>query len=129
MKTKIIELLPSRWTLDVIVSRSEEDVRNHLLGNYGIHEEYVYDGGKHVNSVVTISTGLDTKYKGESRVLLILESNNKPHIVVHEIIHVLWHLSKHSGIDMHYHSQEWQAMMAEYLFTEITNSKGYLKIN
>ena len=127
MKTKTIELLPSPWKLDVIVTSSRKKAINYQVKTYGLKKALLKEEKQHLNTVSTIISGAKTSRKGETRIVLILDSKANKGVVVHELMHVMWHMSKRSGTEMNYESQEWQALMIEHLFNKVTSRKGYKK--
>lgn len=119
MKLKTIRIYPSEWDLDVIVGGTKKDLENISKKRYGL----TYDFPVH-NECTSIDSSKDSELKGRRGVVIILKSFNKA-IIVHEIIHAIWHLSMYIGLEICYESNEWQALLAEYLFDEITNKEGY----
>ena len=110
------------WHLDVIVSKNIQLVNRFCKHRYGIND---YWDGK--NECCTVQSGKDSEVKGHKRIVIVLESLNDKGIIVHELIHAIWYASKQIGYEMNYDSQEWQAVLFEYLFTEVTNRKDYIK--
>lgn len=126
MYTKTIPLLPTHFSLDVLITNKEKTAIKFQHKEYGLSKESLKKEGQQVNTVATIDSQKKSKYKGERRICLILEGF-KPAIVVHELIHVLWHLSKYSGLDINYNSQEWQALFMEQLYVQIMDKSNYKK--
>jgi len=71
--------------------------------------------------VFSIKSESKAKSNGETKIVIVINPCIK--ILVHELIHVLWHVAKKSELDMNFDSQEWQAYFVEYLFTELKDFK------
>lgn len=119
---KEISIQPSRWHLDIIVSKSKPSINKFCKQRYGV--DNYYDG---VNECSHVESDKDSELKGYKRIVVILESLNNKSIIAHELIHALWFSAKAIGYEMNYDSQEWQAVLFEYLFNEVTNRKDYIK--
>lgn len=119
---KEISIQPSIWHLDVIVSKNTRSVNKFCKQRYGI-DDY-WDG---INECSTVQSDKDSQLKGDKRLVIMLESLNNKGVIVHELIHALWHASKAIGYEMNDDSQEWQAVLFEYLFTEVCKRKDYIK--
>jgi len=132
IKHKEIKLLPTLFSLDVYIVGekykhnriSEKDrkvIASIFVQKYGHGYEYWHEQTNSVNEVFQVTGATKSEHGNTKRIVMVIN----PHIptLVHEIIHVLWYLSKYSGLDMDFNSQEWQACMAEYIFTESKNFK------
>ncbi len=120
---KQIKIHPSEWHLDIIVGKNKKEINEFCKKRYGLDDFYDMP-----NECSSIDSGKDSSLKGERRVVILLEKlSNKP-VIVHELIHALWHLTKRIGYEMGYDSQEWQAILYEYLYTETVDKKGYVKM-
>jgi len=132
IKKKIIELKPSTWSLDVWIG----DVKNELVIReemsklftkyYGASFEY-YDENLITSQVMTVDSTTDSLCKGESRIVLVLHKL-LDNLLVHELVHVLWHSSKCIGYELNYYSQEWQAVFLERLFVDIKEDYNYIEL-
>ena len=120
MKFKEIKIQPSLWTLDVIVGGSQKKVNKFCKKRYGIND---YAEAKNECSIV--DTHKKSQLKGARRIVIIMESLKDKRCVVHELIHAMWMLAKGIGYEMNYNTQEWQAVLFEYLYAEILDKKGY----
>ena len=120
IRFKEIKLLPTDFNLHAYVvgdkyshSRISNKDRRLLADvfhkRYGLEFEYHYNRLDQVDFVQTIGTTVKSEAKGETTIVMVVSPYLKS--LVHELIHVLWYLSKSSGLDMDYNSQEWQAWM------------------
>lgn len=119
LKLKTIRLHPTLFDLDVVVGGNQRQVDEVFLRRYGLKEQT----GK--NECMTLYTGTDCELKCTKRIVVRLQSLSRK-IIEHECIHVLWHLSQESNIEICYESQEWQACFIEYVIGEITNKNNYV---
>jgi hypothetical protein len=119
VRFKTIKLLPTLWSLDAyLVDKHTDDNRatiaSDMVTRYGANYECYYEELEKINCVINVSATKKSKSKGESRIIMIVEYDLKT--IVHELLHVLQHLSNLSGVEMSYDAQEWQACMIEYLY-------------
>ena len=121
MKFKEIKIQPSLWTLDVIVGGSQKKVNKLCKKRYGIGD--YMDSEK--DECSEVQTHKKSELKGERRIVIIIASLKDKRAVVHELIHAMWMFAKAIGYEMNYNTQEWQAVLYEYLFHEILDKKGY----
>ena len=120
LRTKEVTLYPSPlWKVDVIVGGTYEQVNDYFKLRYGLE----YDDTD--NCVYTIDTASNSELKGHRRIVMRLQSLDKS-VLIHELIHVIWHASKCIGWEMNYGSQEWQACTIEMLFNECVDTKTYV---
>jgi hypothetical protein len=129
MKHKEIKLLPSQWTMDVVECANEdyEKLDVWMSKRYGI-PMCELDDGHNINAVHSIESSPKSPLKGRRLILLALNDLNDDGVLVHELLHVLWHHAKHVGYNMDYESQEWQAIMIEYIFNEVKDKKGWKRV-
>lgn len=128
IKFKEIPLLPSNWTLDVIVSAKDDPhFRQFIHKRYGIPIVDL-ERDKNLNTCNTIDSGSDSILQGETRIVVILRSLKNKEIVVHELIHALWHAARCIGYEMTVDTQEWQAVMYEYMYVQTLSSKGWIPV-
>ena len=134
IRFKEIKLLPTEFNLhayvvgdryshSIISNKDRRLLADVFHKRYGAESEYYYSDLDRVDSVQTLNTTVKSESKGSTTIVMVISPYLKS--LVHELIHVLWHLSHTSGLDMDYNSQEWQACMYEYLFTEL---KDFRKI-
>lgn len=118
---KVVDLHPfNEWKLDVFVGGGYKQLNEIFKTRYGLE----YDGND--NCVCSIESGIDSELKGHKRIVMRLQSFDTA-IMVHELLHVLWHGSRWIGYEMKYDSQEWQACMIEYLYVQCKDRNTYDK--
>jgi hypothetical protein len=122
---KEIPVLPSAFKLDVIICRDLKTVAKFCNKRYGATVEW-YEENMHLDSCCALYSTKQSDLKGTLRPLVILEYK-KAHIVAHELIHALWKLADCIGYEITIHTEEWQAVLYEYLFTE-TMKSDYIKL-
>jgi len=117
VKFKSIRAEPSEWELHILISK-DIAVADVMHKKYGASKEYYQDDldGK-VGCCMTISSTKDSEQKGKTVVVIYIREKS-PNIIVHELIHAMWHLTDRIGYEMSYHSQEWQAILFEHLYKE-----------
>jgi hypothetical protein len=113
-----IDLIPTLFELDVWICNDKETLVKLFKEHYGASEEY-YSDFISENQVATIYSKSDSLFKGETRIVMNL-TGKSINIIVHEVVHVVYHLSKLTGLSVNYKSQEWVAYMTEYIFNQIT---------
>jgi hypothetical protein len=123
MKLKTIKLLPTDFYLDVWIGGSVTTLSEAFSKRYGASVEY-YKESLGINSLQTINSTLQSELKGETRFVMLLQTK-KNQVIVHEILHLLWHMHKRIGLEMTFDSQEWQAWMFDYVYSEIIDKYGY----
>ncbi len=127
VKFKTVKLLPTLWSLDAYVIPSKyndqhrKDIASDMVTRYGANYECYYEELEKINCVINVSATKKSKSKGETRIIMLVEYDLKT--IVHELLHVLQHLSNLSGVEMSYDAQEWQACMLEYLYGEFMDLK------
>ena len=132
IRHKEIKLIPSFHKLDVYIvgnrynhnaisKNDRKSIASIFHAKYGGGYEYWYENTKRVNEVFDTVGDKSSEHESMRRIIMII--NPSIEVLVHEIVHVLWFLAKLSGLDMDYKSQEWQACMQEYIFTEVKNFK------
>ena len=132
IRYKEVKLTPTLFDLDVFIvsdrynhnaiTKSDRKSLSKILHiKYGGNYEYWFENSETINEVFTTRSHKKSYFKGELRIVLIINPSIK--VLVHEVIHILWNLAKATSLDMNYDSQEWQAIMYEYIFTEIKEFK------
>lgn len=133
IRYKEIKLIPTLFSLDVyivgdrysekkIITESDRKTIATIFNNkYGHGYEYWYENSNTVNEVFASNGDKKSEHGETRRIVMVINPCIKT--LVHEMIHVLWYLADASGLDMNYKSQEWQALMGEYIFTEIKEFK------
>lgn len=114
-------IVGDRYNYNAITKSDRKTLATILQQKYGGGYEYWFENSETVNEVFTTISNKSSEFKGERRIVLIMNPSIK--VLVHELVHVLWHLAKATSLDMSYDSQEWQAIMFEYIFTEIRDFK------
>ena len=117
-----IKLLPSQFTLDVYKG-SLKGIPKAFSKKYGGKKSSYLDLTEpgYDAFVVDIHSTKDSTIGVDTRIVLVLDENNYSDVLlVHELIHVLWHYARIVGLNMSYESQEWQAITFEYLFEEVS---------
>lgn len=125
MKIKVINLYPSEFKLDVIISKTaSEELTVYARNRYGMPDT---SKPLHPDECALFYTGHDSPLNGEKRFVICL-SELSDRIIFHEIVHLMWQYCEETGSEMSTNTQEWQAIMFERVFVEIQDIKGYKKI-
>jgi hypothetical protein len=128
MRHKVIELLPSNWTMDIVECAEEDwerlDIWMHK--RYGIPMHNL--DGQNLNACHSIESSVKSPLKGLKLILLTIKDINDDKVLVHELLHALWHHAQYVGYEMTFDTQEWQAIMLEYMFTKAKEKKGWKKV-
>ncbi len=122
---KQINLLPSEWQLDVWVCDNPHNIADAFSERYGASKEH-YLEEFYPNQVTRIDSTDESILAGRTQVVMQLASFDKC-VLVHELTHVLWHYAAACGLEMNYESQEWQAVLFEFLFKQCTDKKSFTK--
>jgi hypothetical protein len=112
IKFKTVQFHPSNWKLDIWNVPNKEMSRMNKLAE----KRYGYCSRFDQNECALMETADTSILKGESRIVIVYDGRD--FVLIHEMIHALWYYSKHSGVEMNYDSQEWQAILFEYLYIE-----------
>jgi predicted SprT family Zn-dependent metalloprotease len=71
--------------------------------------------------------GSSTEVSASCVVRKVMEDfDNK--VIAHELIHVMWHFAEECNLEMNYNSQEWQAILFEYLFTQCQFDNSFTQL-
>lgn len=116
IRFKEIRIYPSDFTLDVYVVDDASKLTDMFEQRYGADEDFILT--LHTNLCLSFDTDLDSELKGY-RVFVIILDKLTPSIVSHELIHLMWQFSERVGAELNTNSQEWQALLTEYLTEEI----------
>lgn len=122
MKIKEIRVYPSIWYLDVIVADNQKDLDYISKKRYGIKDDPILP-----NECSSIDSSKKSELKGERRVVISIKSLDDVETIVHELIYAIWHLARYIGYEIDYDTQEWQAVLYEYLYKEALDKNGYVK--
>lgn len=118
-----ISIPPSLWHLDIWISQDEEKLAHQFNKYYGASKEYYLEEG-FGNWVSTIGATQTSIRKGNRTIIMCLKELDLS-ILVHELTHVLFHYGKASGCLINYESQEWVAMLFEYLYNVASKPGNY----
>ena len=123
MILKTIPLIPTEFDLDVWVCNDESKLIKRFKKRYGGTKSEYYDIVT-ANCMLRFDSSEDSEMKGKTVFVMILQEL-KDHVIVHEIVHLLWQMNERIGIEMNANSQEWQAYMSDYVFSSIMAIKSY----
>lgn len=112
---KEIPLYPTSFKVDVWIGNINE-LPKLFHKRYGASIEY-YEGMISHNQCMDLISTDNSELKGSHRIIVNM-SRIVPGIVLHEMNHVIYYLSKITGVELNYQSQEWHSYMLEYLFNE-----------
>lgn len=115
MKMKEIRIRPANWTLDLIICNDQAKLDTFLDERYSVQK---------LVSSLNVTTNLRLRSTGEMRIVIALEKMDY-YILVHELVHAMWMIGKHVGYEMNYDTQEWQAVLFEYLYKECVRIDEY----
>lgn len=116
---KEVRLYPTEFILDVWLCSNLSKLVGVFIERYGgTKEHYEEKLLEHEDFLTHISTTKESELKGTTRLVMVL-SRKQPHILVHEIHHVLYRLSYLSGVELNEEAQEWGACLADYIFNEL----------
>jgi hypothetical protein len=121
---KCIPLHPTLFHLDVWVCNDQDNLANYFNKRYGASVEY-YLNENMPNATCSLTSTIDSELKGIRTIVVNVDSWDMG-IIVHELGHVLFHLSKYSGLEIGQESQEWFCYMLEYLFEQCQNDGSFL---
>ena len=116
----ILKLPLSDWCLDVFYGEwcTMSDLLSYYYGaSREYYEEEMLD--QHP-SVFTVTSKADSHFKGQTRIVFTLPKvDYNSDIIYHEAVHVMWHYANNAGLEINYHSQEWQALLVEHIIREL----------
>jgi hypothetical protein len=114
---KEIPLLPTQYWLDFWQLDSKEQICEEFSKRYGNSIEY-YKLWVEDNMESVVESTADS-FLGKDKRIVVVVSEMSDIFIIHEIIHVLFDLTKTARIEVNYTSQEWVAYMTEYIFNKI----------
>jgi hypothetical protein len=114
---KSIPLLPTKFSLDVWICDDLDELSAAFSVRYGASVEY-YKGDLRPDAVEVISSTEASESRGDKVIVMNMQKLDAV-IVLHEVIHVVFKLSKITGIEICQKSQEWVAYFVEYIYEEI----------
>lgn len=112
---KGIPLLPTAFTLEVIIGKRQCDVIENAIHNIGKKKKFW-------KKWASPNCCIYTKIKGVKRIIVILEGFD-PAIIAHEATHVTWELDRNVRFNFDLNHHEIQAYMIEYIVEEILKIK------
>lgn len=120
---KQIPLYPTEFCVDVWICKNKETLAECWNKRYGASVDY-YMGELKQNAVQRITSTTNSELKGEKIIVMNVEDFNEL-VIVHEINHVMFHLSAYCHLEICYDSQEWVSYMLEYLFKHCQYKKTF----
>jgi hypothetical protein len=123
INTKSIRIAPSVWYLDVLEGEYDNRMK-YLNDNYETEDFIPLDREGDFVTCLYSKNRDDNQY----RLILSIDSVEDHITVVHEIVHIIHTWAKETMTDLSYDSQEWQALLSEYLFEKITSKDDYKKV-
>jgi len=122
-KFKNIKLLPTHHTVDVWVCDDLDELSMLFSKRYGANKEH-YESEVTPYQVAMITATKSSMGKGDTFIVCNMKDIDLS-VLVHEIFHILCHLSGETGIEIGPKSQEWCAYFSEYLFNQMKDIKTY----
>ena len=121
MITKQIAIRPTNEIVIIIYSKDRKKVVDYLSKKHDINikENFNYLDGS--------QTTITDHKTGEVYIYVIL-FDKAPQVIAHEIVHLIWDLSRESGIEINSNSEEWQAYLMGYLMAEILDFDSYKRL-
>lgn len=120
---KTIRLYPTLFEVDIWLCNNLDNLSKAFNNRYGASIEY-YKEETYQNQCGTIDSKDNSELKGRKQIVINLDEFNIT-VLYHELIHVLYHLSKITHLETTYDAQEWIAYFNEYLGTEALKIKDY----
>lgn len=123
---KSIPLLPTQYKVDVWICNNKSALASQFNKRYGASADYYNDilTPNQCSNIISTST---SELKGEHVIVVNIKAKIAS-IIIHEMNHVVYYLSKITGLELNYNSQEWHSYMLEYLYTECMKN-DYKQIN
>lgn len=114
------------WVLDVIICNTPSKMPQFMRKRYGWSIESWEEDQQSFTwpHVTTINKKISG---GTERIPVLFLRKKIDHVVVHELIHVMWRLHELIELEMTISSQEYQARMFETLYREVMKN-NYKKI-
>lgn len=121
---KSIPLYPTDFYVDIWICNNLENLCRYFNKRYGASVEY-YKEETAANQTATIVTTTDSEMKGIKTIVVNVDSWNMG-VIVHELNHVIYHLSEICNLETDYNSQEWVSYMLGYLFERCQNDGSFI---
>lgn len=113
-----IRLIPTLFYLDIWINwKNRKELSNAYSIRYGLDYETTYNDITE-SECSTIESGTKSPLKGEKRIVLVISDFNVS-TLVHEIVHIFYHLNKYCKLGNDNSNQEWIAYFQEYVYDEI----------
>ena len=120
---KSIPLYPTAFHVDIWVCSSLDNLCKYFNKRYGASIEY-YKEETYQNQTFTLVATENSELKGIKTIVVNVDSWDMG-VIVHELNHVIYHLSKICNLETDYNSQEWISCMIEYLFERCQNDGSF----
>jgi hypothetical protein len=121
---KSIPLYPTEFHVDVWICDDLDNLSVYFNKRYGASAEY-YKEELSRNQVFTVVATSESELKGIKTIVANMDSWDAG-TIVHELNHVIFHLSNICHLEIGYNSQEWVSYMIEYLFNRCKNDGSFL---
>lgn len=121
---KSIPLYPTAFHVDIWVCNDQNNLAKYFNKRYGASVEY-YLNENTPNAACTLTATMDSELKGIQTIVVNVDSWDMG-CIVHELGHVLFHISKYCHLEIGQDSQEWFCYMLEYLFERCQNDGSFL---
>lgn len=112
MKYKRIDLLPSKWFVDIWITKNYKTLCNNLSKKYGGSFEFWKNEINETQTVLSYEN-----FKGHKYIICCLYDFDLS-VIIHESVHITWHLQDKVNFDYE-NDQELQAYYVEYIVEEI----------
>ena len=112
----------TEYKIDVFVGGTKEERKIIQKNRYGLKDKDVSD--TILNECATIDSGIDSIVGNTTRFIVGLESLTDIPILIHELFHLMFHISKEiSDFRLSNESYSWASPMIEQIAKDILNAK------
>ena len=125
IKLRNIKMIPMGFSVDVWKGKNVNELAKCFQKRYGREADY-YLERIYTDCCLTIHSKKKAELKGRSVVVVVIMID-KPHVIVHELYHALFHLSRLTGAEIKYNAQEWGARMLERLFKKSCQNEKFIE--
>jgi hypothetical protein len=113
-----VRLIPTLFYLDVWINWTDrKELASKYAERYGLDYDEIYRDITE-SECSFIESSKDCILNGEKRIVLNI-SEFSYSILVHELVHVFYHLDEHCNLGSDQSNQEWIAYFTGYVFDEI----------
>lgn len=128
IKLKEIRLFPSVWYLDVYVIENKDDAPflHEILSRRHGNPPKFYKKHTDIDATHLLESTIESEL-AETRVVVIYDGDIIT--LVHELLHVIWYFGNCTGAKITKETQEWQALLYEYLYSECTSKEGWREVS